>query len=102
MTNVAKITAIVLAFGLVWRYAQAAEPTVITLACDGKVTTGSNPETINNMGLVVNLAEQTVYGFVGIVAQIDKVDAAHISFGGTGDLSLPGSRGGKVSVGSIT
>jgi hypothetical protein len=39
------------------------------------------------MGLVVNLADQTVIGF-GTVAHIDRADAASISFGGEGPATL--------------
>jgi hypothetical protein len=99
MTNVAKITALVLALGL--HCAQAAEPTVITLACDGKATTGDKSEPIDKMGLVVNFTERTVSGFGGIVAPIGMVDAAQISFGGTGDLTLPGDGGGKGGISVI-
>jgi hypothetical protein len=63
--------------------AQAAEPTIITLSCDGKLTDAkvSDEKPINKMGIVVNLAERTV-SFSGYVVGIEKVDAANISFGG--------------------
>jgi hypothetical protein len=96
MTSLIKIAAVVLAFVFAGQYAQGAEPTVITLACDGKVTDAraseAKPEAINNMGLVVNLTERTVSGFERIVAQINKLDAAHISFAGTGNQLIPECR----------
>jgi hypothetical protein len=62
-------------------------PSVITLSCDGKATSAlvndtqapEAPEAVSKMGLVVNLAAQTVSGF-GPVAHIDKIDAATITF----------------------
>jgi hypothetical protein len=72
----------VLPLVLTWHCAQATETTVITLSCDGTIretSANATQEPINKMGLVVNLAEHTV-SFAGYVAQIDKVDAANISF----------------------
>jgi hypothetical protein len=67
-------------------YAQAAEPTVITLSCDGTVRTDvgkdkGQREAISKVGVVVNLAERTV-SFTGYVGQIDNADAAVIEFSG--------------------
>src|SRR5262249_40977061 len=79
-------------------HAQANDP-VLTFSCDGTLTNArasEEREPVNKMGLVVNLGERTVSGFAGIVAQIAKVDAAGISFGGSGDLSLPGLMSGPV------
>jgi hypothetical protein len=76
-------------------YAQATEPTIITLSCDGTVKTnvGNNKgqrKTIDKVGVVVDLAEQTV-SFVGYVAHIENLDATAIFFGSgidaaTGDI----------------
>lgn len=84
--------------------AQTAAPTIITLSCDGKVVdaraSDPKPEPISKMGLVVNLPDQSVAGFGGIVAHIDRTDAAGISFSGTGPLGVPSAKGGQV--GTIT
>jgi hypothetical protein len=58
-----------------------AEPTVITLSCDGQMLAGVNakPETVSKIGVVVNLAEQTV-SFLGHVVTIDEVDTTRIHF----------------------
>ncbi|MGA8697404.1 MAG: hypothetical protein WB689_26920 [Xanthobacteraceae bacterium] len=74
---------------LVTCLAQAAEPTVNTLSCDGTVKTnvGNNEgqrKAINKVGVIVDLAEQTV-SFAGYVAHIENVDAATVFFGGYGD-----------------
>jgi hypothetical protein len=66
--------------------AQAAEPTLITLSCDGTLKIGADkPEraqqqAINKVGVVINLAEHTI-SFAGYVSHVDSVDAAVISFG---------------------
>jgi hypothetical protein len=60
------------------------------------------PEPISKMGLVVNPPAQSAAGFSGIVAHIDKADAAGIAFSDTGKLTVPGANGGQVSVGNIT
>ena len=63
--------------------AQAEEPTVITLSCDGttkayvKSEESINP--VTKMGVVENLAEHAV-SFDAYVAHIDHVDAAVIYF----------------------
>jgi hypothetical protein len=73
--------------------ALAAEKVVITLSCDGTLTDARSPKReplkINNLGVVVNLAEETV-SFGGYVTRIDKVDAANISFNGTSDFQFHG------------
>jgi len=51
---------------------------------------------------VVNPPAQSVAGFGGIVAHIDKADAAGVSFSGTGGLTAPGANGTPMSIGSIT
>jgi hypothetical protein len=70
---------------LAWQKAQTAEPTVITLSCDGTVrdnrASDGKREPINNLGLVANLAELTV-SFSSYVLHIDSVSAANISFSG--------------------
>jgi len=86
MTDIIKITAMMLALALVGHHAQAAEPTLLTLSCNGKVTRSTKasepqPEPINNVGLVVNLADRTV-SFLGFVAQIESIDASNVSFHG--------------------
>ena len=67
----------------------ASEPTVITLSCEGTVKTnvGNNEgqrKVINKVGVVVDLAEQTV-SFAGYAAHIENVDAAIVFFGGGED-----------------
>jgi hypothetical protein len=86
MTNIIKITVMTfLTLAVADRHAQAAEPTVITLSCDGKLTNtkvrNAKPEPITKMNLVVNFAERTV-SFSGHLVGIDKVDIAHVSFSG--------------------
>jgi hypothetical protein len=67
--------------------AQAEEPTIVTLSCDGtrkvyiKREEGER-ESISHLAVVVNLAERTVL-FDGNVTHIDHVDdAGVIYFGG--------------------
>ena len=103
MANIIKITAMALLLLLLARSnAQAAETTVITLSCDGTITDArardAKPEPVNKMGLILNLVEQTVSGFAGIVANIDKVDGADILFSGEGNLLAPAGRGSKGSI----
>jgi hypothetical protein len=62
---------------------------VITLSCDGtaKTNVGNNEgqrKAINKVGVVVDLAEQTV-SFAGYAAHIENVDAAIVFFGGGED-----------------
>jgi hypothetical protein len=62
--------------------ARAADDQVITLTCDGRITTGTGrAEPISKMGMVVNLAEQTVT-FGGHIVGISGADAANVSFSG--------------------
>jgi hypothetical protein len=87
--DIIRITALLL---LVTCIAQAAEPTVITLSCDGTVKTnvGNNEgprEAINKVGVVVDLAEQTV-AFADYVAHIENVDANAIFFGSGMDSAI--------------
>ena len=75
-------------------YAQAAEPTIITLSCDGTVRTDvlkdkGQREAISKVGVVVNLVERTV-SFTGYVGEIDNADAAVIQFSGNKTKTLQG------------
>jgi hypothetical protein len=83
--SVHNITTILLLSLVVVAHAQGSEPPVITLSCDGTVknNVGINEgqrETIKKVGVVVDLAEQTV-SFAGYVAHIENVDAAVVFFG---------------------
>jgi hypothetical protein len=56
MPNIVKLAGMTLALALAGHYAQAAEPTVITLSCDGTITTTANdakPELVNKMGVIL-------------------------------------------------
>jgi hypothetical protein len=80
--------------------AQAEEPTVITLSCDGTTKVyvkreEGNINPVTKMGVVVNLAERTV-SFDGHVAHIDHVDAAVIYFGGDSVKDATGYIDGKT------
>ena len=69
------------------------ETVVITLSCEGKLTTHDStsgrdhePEPITKMGLLVNVRERiglTVSTF--LTARIDNIDAARVDFSGVGD-----------------
>jgi copper chaperone CopZ len=79
------ITTILFLSLVIVAHAQASEPTVITLSCDGTVKTSvGNIEgprkAINKLDAVVDLAEQTV-SFAGFVAQIENIDGAVVFFG---------------------
>ena len=74
LTNIIKITVMtLLMLAVADRHAQAAEPAVITLSCDGKLTNtkvrNAKQEPITKMDLVVNFAERTV-SFSGHLAGI--------------------------------
>jgi hypothetical protein len=79
--------------------AQAEEPIVTTLSCDGttkvyvKREESINP--VTKMGVVVNLAERIV-SFDGLAAHIDHVDAAVIYFGGDSVKDTTGYIDGKT------
>jgi hypothetical protein len=79
--------------------AQAEEPTVITLSCDGTTKVYvKREESINpviKMGVVVNLAERAV-SFDGRVARIDHVDGGTIFFGGNSVKDTTGYIDGKT------
>jgi hypothetical protein len=81
--------------------AQAAETTIITLACDGTVLQGrasdGERKPVKNIGLIANLAEQTV-SFSRYVAHIDSVTAADISFSGKIITRFNGQDGIKITV----
>jgi hypothetical protein len=75
--------------------AETAEPTSITLSCEGTIkdagAINEKPQVIGYMGLVVDLTARSVAGFGGIVAHIDRADAAGISFSGHGvDTTVAG------------
>ena len=95
--NVVRITAMMLAFVLAGDYAKAAEPTMLTLSCDGKVTdtkaTDAKSEPVNKIGVVVNLTDRTV-SFLGYVAQIDSIDAADVTFSGETKVKMGGQSTG--------
>jgi hypothetical protein len=101
MRHYAKLVLATLSLLLAWHNAQADEPPVITLSCDGTITMGdAKPEPINKMGFVVNLADHTVT-FGGYVAKIDSVDAADIAFSGQGKLSIRQQTGTILVTGNI-
>jgi hypothetical protein len=85
--------------------AQAEEPTVITLSCDGTtkvyVKREESVNSVTKMGVVVNLAERTV-SFDGRVAHIDHIDARTIFFGGVSVKDMTGYIDGKTGVMTAT
>jgi len=86
MTSIFKIAAMtVFTFAAAGRCALAAEPSVIALSCDCRLTntrvSNAKPQPINKMNMVVNFADKTV-SFSGHSAGIDKADVARISFSG--------------------
>ena len=91
------IAAIVLA--LLGQPVAAQTPTVITLSCDGTMQqdTAEPRERVTKLGLVINLAEQTIVGF-GIAAHLDLVDASSIEFSGEGPIFDRGSKIGTLFV----
>ena len=73
------------------QYALAQTATVINLSCDGTVQSQArDPEPVRNIGLVVNLAQNTVVGFVP-TAHIDRIDQAQIDFSVQAGAPLGGS-----------
>jgi hypothetical protein len=89
MTSIIKITVMtVFALAAAEHCALGAEPSVITLSCDGRLTDtrvgSAKPQPINGMNMVVNFADKTV-SFSGHSAGIDKADIARISFSGEND-----------------
>ena len=81
------VTAVLLALVLTAEPgAQADEPKVITLSCNGTLTPkygtrSADPKPLQKAGVVVNLDEQSV-SFEGFVTHINDVDAANINFSG--------------------
>jgi hypothetical protein len=81
------VTAVLLALVLTAEPgAQADEPKVITLSCNGTLTPkygtrSADPKPLQKVGVVVNLDEQSV-SFEGFVTHINDVDAANINFSG--------------------
>ena len=59
------------------------------LAHHCRLSSSAPPDKINNLGLVVNLAEMTV-AFAGYVTPIDKADATNISFSGQQKIQYRG------------
>jgi hypothetical protein len=81
--------------------AQAVGATVITLSCDGTVRQSrardGEPKPVKDMGLIADLAEQTV-SFSRYVAHIDNVTPANISFSGKTVTHFNGQEGTKLTV----
>jgi hypothetical protein len=96
-----KITTVILLALAAMRHAQAAEPTVITLSCDGTIRDSRasvrNGKPIKNLGVVANLADKTV-SFSSYVIRIDNVTAANISFSGETTTQVGGAAGIKITV----
>jgi hypothetical protein len=96
-----KITTVILLALAAMRHAQAAEPTVITLSCDGTIRDSRasvrKVKPIKNMGVVANLADKTV-SFSSYVIRIDNVTAANISFSGETTTQVGGAAGIKITV----
>jgi hypothetical protein len=85
----------VLAVALLPRVDAVAQTSVLTLSCDGvmknaRSTDEEKGERITNMGLVVDLTKRTVSGLGGVVARINRVDDAGVSFSGEADMMLGG------------
>lgn len=62
-----------------------AQPTLLSFACSGTMKDGLNGEKgdpVQNVGVVVNLADKTV-SFAGFSAPFNRVDSANIYFHGT-------------------
>lgn len=70
--------------------AHAKDLKAITLTCNGEATTvranNRNVENVVDLGVVVNLTDKTVAGLGGIVARINRTDAARVFFAGSGLL----------------
>jgi hypothetical protein len=85
--------------------AQAEEPTVTMLSCDGttkvyvKREEATNP--VTKMGVVVNLAQRTVL-FDGRITHIDHVDGGTIFFGGDSLKDTTGYIDGKTGAMTAT
>jgi hypothetical protein len=84
------------------QYALAQEPKIINLSCDGTehfidgMRADAPDESVNNAGIVINLANATVSsGFFDLVAHVTKADDTHVEFTGKrpffdGSLSVDG------------
>ena len=88
MRRLAQIASVLLTLPFVLSgYAEAAEPTVINLSCDGTLTgtygtdKPKSMEASQKISVVVDLDDQTVF-FLGYVVPIYDVDQASINFGG--------------------
>ena len=85
--------------------AQAEEPTVITVSCDGTtkvyVKRDESISAVTKMDVVVNLAERTVL-FDGRIAHIDHVEAGTIFFGGDSLKDTTGYIDGKTGAMTAT
>jgi hypothetical protein len=72
--------------------AHAEQPSSITLSCNGTAkyttTTAVEPEVINNLGIIVNLADRTVT-VTDYVTPIANITATQITFRGQQRLSGP-------------
>ena len=105
MPNIVKLAGVTLALALAGHYAQAAEPTVVNLSCDGTMAIVGDPtetkEPITKIGLIVNLAAHTVLGFTP-VARITKVDDGIVEFEGTAATPLGGTSSVSGSVDRVT
>ena len=105
MSNIVKITAMMLALLLAGHSAQAAEPTVVNLSCDGTMAIVGDPtetkEPVTKIGLIVNLAAHTLLGFTP-AARITKVDDGIVEFEGTAATPLGGTSSVSGSVDRVT
>jgi hypothetical protein len=88
MRHIIKTTALLLLpLVLSGGHARAADPTVITLSCDGTLTATygankpKNMEESQKISVLVNLDDQNVF-FLGHVVPIYDVDQTSINFGG--------------------
>ncbi len=71
--------------------AAAQTAAVINLSCDGTVKNGAgDTEPVRKMGLVVNLAQHTLVGFVPL-ARITRLDDVNVDFSGETGAALGGS-----------
>jgi hypothetical protein len=59
----------------------AAEPALLSFACNGKKMEGKNGETVRDIGLTINLAEKTL-SFAKFTAVLDNIETASIHFFG--------------------
>jgi hypothetical protein len=84
------------------QHAGAQTATVINLSCDGNVKIGSgDAEHVPKLGLVVNLPQHTVTGFVPI-AHIDRLDDVNVDFSGQTTTQFGGSSSILGSIDRVT